>query len=186
MKKKEIVTGITVMFAITLLSGYLLAQVFRITRTHIEKQKRIEAECLNKEIFPDGASFVETKEQGLSYTEVFDAEKNQLGTIFEITRSGYGGPVVIKVGIDNNMQVKGVRILEHNETPGLGAKIKDKSFLNQFTGKTGSQLYLKKYSKEGTIDAVTGATISSKAVSDGIREIYEKLILPSDKVKEGN
>jgi len=98
----------------------------------------------------------------------------------------YGGPVVIKVGIDNNMQVKGVRILEHNETPGLGAKIKDKSFLNQFTGKTGSQLYLKKYSKEGTIDAVTGATISSKAVSDGIREIYEKLILPSDKVKEGN
>jgi Na+-translocating ferredoxin:NAD+ oxidoreductase subunit G len=175
MKKKEMFAGIIVMFAIALLSGYLLSQVFRITRAHIEKQKKIEAERLNKEMFPDGVDFVDAEKQGLSYTSVFDAEKNQLGMIFEFSRSGYSGPIVIKVGIDKNLQVKGVRILGHNETPGLGAKITDNKFLNQFNGKTGNELGLKKYYADGTIDAVTGATISSKAVSEGIMEMMEKV-----------
>ncbi len=175
MKKTEIFTGITVMFTVALLSGYLLAQVFKITRVQIEKQKKIEAERLNKEMFPEGVNFVETEQQGLSYISVLDAKKNQIGMIFEISRSGYGGPIVIKVGIDNNLQVKGVRILEHNETPGLGAKITDNKFLNQFIGKTGNELSLRKYHSEGTIDAVTGATISSKAVTEGIVEMIEKV-----------
>lgn len=175
MKNKQITTGIIVLFTVTLLSGYLLSQVFEVTKPRIEEQKKIEADRLNKEIFPEGASFTDMKEGDLSYTTVFDAGNNQIGRIFQIAPSGYGGHIVVKVGFDNELKVKGVRILEHTETPGLGAKITEMWFLKQFTGKSGNELYLKKYHKEGTIDAVTGATISSKAVSEGILKLQEKL-----------
>ena len=175
MKKKEIIAGVVMILVITLLSGYLLAQVFRITKPRIDEQKRIEEERLNKEIFPEGVIFVDTEEKDLSYTAVFDDEKNQIGRIFQVTPSGYGGPIIVKVGFDSEIKVKGVRILGHTETPGLGAKITDASFLNQFKDKSGNELYLKKYHKEGTVDAITGATISSKAVSDGIIKLQEKL-----------
>lgn len=186
MKKKEIIAGVVMILAVTLLSGYLLAQVFKITKPRIDEQKRIEEERLNKEIFPEGVSFVDTDEKGLSYTAVFDAGKNQIGRIFQVTPSGYGGPVIVKVGFDNDLKVKGVRILQQSETPGLGAKITDASFLSQFNGKAGNELYLKKYHKEGTVDAITGATISSKAVSEGILKLQEKLKPFSNEEMEGS
>ncbi len=188
MKKKEITRGIVVISAVALLSGYLLSQVFEVTKPRIDEQKKIEADRLNKEIFPEGVSFAEVDEKDLSYTAVYDADKNPIGRIYQIRPSGYGGAIAVRVGFDNDFKVKGVRILEHNETPGLGAKIKDAPFLDQFKGKSGNELYLKKYNKEGTLDAVTGATISSKAVSDGIRKLQEKLnpvVLPSSSGDEG-
>lgn len=171
MKKKDVMIGLLMIFITTTISGYLLAHVYKVTKPKIDEQKKQEEQKLYKEIFPEGVEFVEEKE----YVSVYDSEKKLLGRIYHIVQAGYGGPIVIKVGFDPECKVKGVRILEHSETPGLGAKITEKSFLNQFTGKSGKELYLKKYNKEGTIDAITGATISSKAVSDGIIKIQEKL-----------
>ncbi|MDD3726146.1 MAG: RnfABCDGE type electron transport complex subunit G [Candidatus Ratteibacteria bacterium] len=172
MKKKDIITGLLVILIITTLVGYLLAQVYKVTKPKIDEQKKQEEQQLYREIFPEGVEFVE--ENG--YVAVYDGDKKPLGRIYHIVQAGYGGPIVIKVGFDIEGNIKGVRILEHTETPGLGARITEKSFLDQFSGKSGNQLYLKKYSSEGTIDAITGATISSKAVSDGIMKIQETYI----------
>jgi len=171
MKKKDIITGLVVILSITALSGYLLAQVYKITKPRIDEQKKQEEQRLYKEIFPEGAEFVEEKE----YVAVYDGNKNPIGRVYQIVQAGYGGPVVIKVGFDTEGKVKGVRILEQSETPGLGAKITEKAFLDQFAGKSGNELYLKKYNKEGRIDAITGATISSRAVSEGILKLQEKI-----------
>jgi len=171
MKKKDIITGLIVIFFVTALSGYLLAHVYKITRPRIDEQKKQEEQRLYKEIFPEGVEFVEEKD----YVSVYDSNKNLLGRIYNVVQAGYGGPIVIKVGFDIEGRVKGVRILEQSETPGLGAKITEKAFLDQFAGKSGNELFLKKHNKEGTIDAITGATISSKAVSDAIIKIQEKL-----------
>ncbi|MCM8762695.1 MAG: RnfABCDGE type electron transport complex subunit G [Candidatus Omnitrophica bacterium] len=171
MKKKDIMVGLLMIIIITSLSGYLLAQVYKVTKPKIDEQKKDEEQKLYREIFPEGVEFTEEKE----YIAVYDGEKKLLGRIYHIVQPGYGGPIVIKAGFDTEGKVKGIRILEQSETPGLGAKITEKSFLNQFAGKSGKELYLKKYNKEGTIDAITGATISSKAVSDGIIKIQEKL-----------
>lgn len=171
MKKKDIITGLIVLLCVTVLSGYLLAQVYKTTKPKIDEQKRSEEQKLYREIFPEGLEFTEEKE----YVAVYDSNKNLLGRIYHIIQAGYGGPIVIKVGFDTEGKVKGVRILEQTETPGLGAKITEKKFLDQFAGKSGNELYLKKYNKEGKIDAITGATISSKAVSDGIIKIQEKI-----------
>ena len=76
------------------------------------------------------------------------------------------------VGIDKNNKITGIEVISQQETPGLGAKIKESSFLQQFIGKTLEELKIKK--DGGKIDAVTGATISSRAVTNGVRQAIEQ------------
>ncbi len=176
MNKKEIITGIVVLLLVSLLSGYLLSWLYGATRPRIDEQKKIEAARINREIFPEAASFSDvTSEDSMTFVKVFNAEGNAVGRVFDIFPAGYGGPIEAKVGIDKELRVKGARILSHTETPGLGSKITGMGFLDQFKEKAGTSLYLKKDNPEGTVDAITGATISSRAVADGIRKLQEKL-----------
>lgn len=175
MKKKELFGGILVLTIITALSGYLLAYVYKTTKPAIEKQQKLEEEKINKEIFPEGDKFVEKETKGIKYFSVLNSKGEEIGKIFTTTSLGYGGYIKIKVGVDENFKIKGVKILQHNETPGLGAKITNDKFLSQFKGKTIEDIYLKKDKSNGKIDAITGATISSRAVTDGIRKLLEKV-----------
>ncbi|HOY64881.1 MAG TPA: FMN-binding protein, partial [bacterium] len=80
------------------------------------------------------------------------------------------------VGMDVDFKVTGIKILNMQETPGLGAKAGDLAFSGQFKGKTGEQLYLSdKDIKKGEIDAITASTITSKAVTDGVRQAVEAM-----------
>lgn len=181
MKKKEIITGIVVLLIVSVISGYLLSWLYGATKPRIEEQKKIEAARINREIFPEGTKFSDIiNEDGMTFVEVYDADGNITGRVFDILPAGYGGPIAVKVGIDGELKVKGVRILSHTETPGLGSKITGMGFLDQFKEKAGTSLYLKKDNAEGTIDAITGATISSRAVADGIRKLQERLKEVSD------
>ncbi|MBN1445719.1 MAG: RnfABCDGE type electron transport complex subunit G [Candidatus Omnitrophica bacterium] len=176
MSKKEIITGIIVLLIISMTSGCLLSWVYGATKPRIDEQKKIEAARINREIFPEGAKFSDTiTENGMTYVEVYSADGGLAGRVFDVTSAGYGGPVAVKIGIDGELRIKGVRILSHTETPGLGSKISDIGFLDQFKDKFGNTLCLKKDSAEGTVDAITGATISSRAVADGIKKLQEKL-----------
>ena len=175
MSKKEIFTGIIVLTFICVLSGYLLAQVYKTTKPKIEEIKAEQEEKLNKEIFPEGEKFEEKEINGVKYISVLDSEGKEIGKIFEVKSFGYGGDIYFKVGVDNEMKIKKIKIKEHNETPGLGAKITDEKFLNQFTGKTKEEIYLKKDKSEGEIDAITGATISSRAIVEGVRKLLENI-----------
>ncbi|MCM8817980.1 MAG: RnfABCDGE type electron transport complex subunit G [Candidatus Omnitrophica bacterium] len=175
MNKKEIFTGIAVITFICGLSGYLLAQVYKTTKPKIEAIKRIEEEKLNKEIFPEAVKFEEKEINGIKYLSVLNSNNEEIGKIFEVKTLGYGGYIYLKVGIDKENKIKKVKIKEHNETPGLGAKITQDSFLNQFIGKTKENIYLKKDKSNGRIDAITGATVSSRAIVDGIRKLLEDI-----------
>ncbi len=172
MKKTEIIKGIIVLVIITSLSGYLLANVYNKTKPEIEKQEKVEKERINKEIFPEGKNFVEGKLKENIYYDVYDENGKLIGKIFEIKTLGYGGYIYLAVGIDNELKIKGVKVIKHSETPGLGSKITKKEFLEQFNEKTVDQIYLK---PKGEIDAITGATISSKAIVEGIRKLIEEI-----------
>lgn len=175
MKKKEVVGGIIVLFLITGISGYLLAQVYKITKPKIEEQKKIEEEKINKEIFPDGVRFEEKSEDGIFYVSVYNSDGKEIGKIFKVKTLGYGGYITLKVGVDENFKIKSVKIIQHSETPGLGSKITSDKFLNQFEGIAIDEIYLKKDNPEGKIDTITGATISSRAVVDGIRKLLKRM-----------
>jgi len=175
MKKKDIIAGIVVLLSISVLSGFLLAQAYRLTKPKIEEQKKIEEERLNREIFNEGIKFSQDKVKERPCTAVYKENGELAGWIFDLKTTGYGGNILIKAGFDSDMKIRGIRILEHTETPGLGSKITDTKFLAQFKGMEPSVLYLKKDKSEGLIDGITGATISSRAVTESVRKLQEEL-----------
>ncbi|MBQ6569042.1 MAG: RnfABCDGE type electron transport complex subunit G [Clostridia bacterium] len=92
------------------------------------------------------------------------------GFVFTEKEKGYGGEITVMVGIDTAANVTGVSILEHGETPGLGANVTKDKFLEQYKQNMTGELSVTK--DGGTIDAVTGATISSRAVTRAVNAAY--------------
>lgn len=98
------------------------------------------------------------------------------GHVFSVVVKGYGGDLHMTVGIDITGNITGVNIGENSETPGLGSKITENRFLSQFDG-INPQEPLKVVKTASTkpeeIDAVSGATISSRAVISGVQAAVE-------------
>lgn len=86
---------------------------------------------------------------------------------------GYGGVIRVLIGLQTSGEIYGVRILEQHETPGLGTKIEEWNFLRQFIGRGASGTQWAVTKDQGDIDAITGATISSRAVIETIRNALE-------------
>jgi H+/Na+-translocating ferredoxin:NAD+ oxidoreductase subunit G len=99
--------------------------------------------------------------------------------VFESSGKGFGGDVNIAVGVNlGTDKILGVRVTTHSETPGVGSRAKtDPTFVSQFKGQPLEQDFKVK-ADGGQVDAIGGATITSRAVSAGLTEaakVYEKL-----------
>jgi len=101
-----------------------------------------------------------------------DSLDQEIGIVFRVFPQGYGGPIPITVGLNEERKITGIRIAGAAEglaeTPGLGVKITEPGFTSQFKDKSGDEVALEQ--DGGTIHAITAATISSRAVSEGIRK----------------
>ena len=100
------------------------------------------------------------------------------GAAFEaVSRDGYGGEIRVMVGVNANNKVQGIKILQHKETPGLGAKIEGREFRNTFGGAPIDTTDWRVTKDGGDIDAITAATLSSRAVAGAVRKglgIYKR------------
>lgn len=95
------------------------------------------------------------------------------GYVVEVVSRGYGGNIVMLVGIDNSLSITGTAIMSHNETPGLGSKADDDEYMKQYLGEIPETLYRvvkTEKSQDGDIEALSGATVTSRAISNGISE----------------
>ena len=101
------------------------------------------------------------------------------GWVIEVTPSGFGGTIDMLVGVDTTGAVTGVSIIKMSETSGLGANAARESFRSQYVGKSGS---VKLRKQGGEIDALTGATVTSTAVTNGVNTA---LAAVGDLMKEG-
>lgn len=115
-------------------------------------------------------------------------KKSDGGLAFEIITDGYSKKGIdLLVGINKDGSVKGISVVSLGETPGLGTKVENESFLSQFTGKKGQLAVVKNApSKEAEVQGVTGATYSSKGVTKAVNiaiEAYGKLQLDKEEVK---
>jgi electron transport complex protein RnfG len=111
------------------------------------------------------------------FVAVYDGEPK--GVAFETSGKGFGGDVGVMVGIDvKDDKLLGVSVTTHSETPGMGARAKtDPNFVSQFKGQSVKETF-KVAQDGGSINALSGATITSRAVSAATTEadqIYEKL-----------
>jgi electron transport complex protein RnfG len=90
-----------------------------------------------------------------------------VGLAVKVAPRGYSGDVVMLVGVDLELRVKGMKILNQRETPGLGTNVEKPKFQKQFIGKGIKDAIEPKKD----IDAITGATISSRAVCEGVKTV---------------
>lgn len=183
---KSIVKDTLVLFAITLVSGFLLGGVYNVTKNAIaenEKKKQIKA---NQTVFSEATEFEEsdvvnlkTILDGTAYRgectvdKVLMAKKDGelLGYVIGVTSNeGYGGDISIVVGIKNDGTVNGISILTISETAGLGMNAAKPKFYDQFAGKKVEKfVYTKNGAKaENEIDAISSATITTSAVTDSV------------------
>jgi electron transport complex protein RnfG len=113
------------------------------------------------------------------------------------SENGYSGLVKIMVGFNPDKTIKNIVVLEQKETPGLGTKMKDDKFIRQFRGKDPSSFKLQVAKDGGDVDALTGATITTRAFCEAAQLAYDVLLeeklseptlieLTSTKVESGN
>lgn len=93
--------------------------------------------------------------------------------IHSYTEQGYSGLIEIMVGFDLRGNVTEIEVLAHKETPGLGSKINDPDFKDQYYGKNPESHNLKVTKDDGEIDAISGATISSRAFSEAVELAFQ-------------
>ena len=175
----RLIAALTVTCAVSALA---LSVIHGLTEEPIEEQKRLAIMRAVQEVLPpfDNDPAQETLMIVLQDDEVgaqdtvtvyLGTQSGQIsGAAFQAFGEGYGGFIQVMVGIDLEGKISGVKILEHEETPGLGAKIEEPSFREQFKGKSlensvlvNGNLAVK--NDGGDLDALTGATISPRGVA---------------------
>ncbi|MGI5884619.1 MAG: RnfABCDGE type electron transport complex subunit G [Candidatus Spyradocola sp.] len=162
------------LFLIMILAGLCLGATYTVTKDPIAEQERLQQEADRRAVLPAAASFeaVDMEPTGMvtACYRGLDESGNPCGYALSVTASGFGGDIAMTVGVSDGA-VTGVRIGTHSETPGLGARAADDSFLAQFVGKSGSLTVNKNGAQnDSEISAITAATITSRAVTDGVNE----------------
>ena len=174
-----------VLMAYTLVVSVALAFVNIKTLPLIEKNKTAAENSARMEVLPNMAGNYELKgdESDFPYWIGYrDKDKSEIGGyIFIASRSGYSSTIESMVGVNVNGTITGVKILFQQETPGLGARAEEIShgenvpwFTGQFTGKSLKD-DIRVVNDSGIIDSITGATITSRAITDSIKEGMAKL-----------
>ncbi|WP_406660772.1 Rnf electron transport complex subunit RnfG [Methanolobus sp. ZRKC3] len=172
---KETMDIIIKMVLISAVAAALLAVTFIPTNEQLKVNTAAAKVSILAELIPDAANFENVEgsavdEDGnreILYYRATDDSGNIIGYAFFKAHPGAQGPLVVAGGVDASFStVKGMNVLSHEETPGLGAKIIDADFRGQFNNIPLSDLSLS--SDGGAIDSITGATISTVAVIDAM------------------
>ena len=140
----------------------ILAYVDSITRDKIAAQEQQKLEQRLQETFP-AMSRYEFEDD--IYTIYADGDRT--GYAFVAIGKGYGGDINILVGLEDETTIKGITIVSHVETPGLGTRIAESPWIDQFVGINIDDVALS--GDGGKVDAITGSTISAAAVVDAVR-----------------
>jgi len=160
----------------------MLAFVYNGTTTIIAQRQQADLEAALKELFPDAEKFekiddVTSPDKTVTIEAVYAAHKNGRieGAALRVSRASYSGQIISLVGVSANGTITGVKILEHSDTPGLGAnamsptyfvdRAKGITFYGQFAGKKITDPFVV---KEDVI-AITASTITSRAVSASVK-----------------
>lgn len=157
------------LFVISAVCALLLGMVNAVTAPRIEQAQREKTEAAMAEVLPaDSYEPIEFLLEDSIVTAVYQAGNE--GYVIQVAPSGFGGTIDMMVGVSKDGVCTGVSIISMSETAGLGANAAKADFRAQFVGLSGTVSVTK---DGGTIDALTGATITSRAVSNGVTAALE-------------
>jgi electron transport complex protein RnfG len=168
-----------------------LAVVYSITKPRIEAQEQIALTASLKDIFPEAETFEDVTESLKSESSdilfqnaiLVKGKEAPLGLAVKASGPSYGGKAILLVGVELNRSIAGVRILQLNDTPGLGANAKNPGFYvnkaekitfpGQFTGKFATDGFVVKED----IIAITASTITSNALAKIVKTVADAAVL---------
>lgn len=178
---KDIFVPTISLFLICIVVSALLAGTNELTKGPIaEIQAQTAAEAMNS-VCPEAESFEGKEGLDVEFYKGLDSAGNLVGYAIPSAYKGYGGDVEIMVGINLSGEVTGVEILSHEETPGLGANCTKESFTDMYKQPVPDGFSVVKDGtggEGGRIDALTGATITSNAVTQAVNNalnVYNSL-----------
>ena len=190
--KSSLKNMVLVLFCITLISGACVGLVNMITVDPIAKAKEAAEKAALAQVLPEFDA-VEMSEHTADELPIvaYKATKGDEVVGYAIktaTKSGFSGMVKMMVGFDTKGTILNVNVLEHNETPGLGAKMTEEGnpLLTSIQGKEASKTNLTVKKDGGDVDALTAATISSRAYADAVARAYAVFKVAAGWQKEVN
>lgn len=146
---------------ICVIAAGLLSGVNTLTRPKIIAQAQAEEQSALSEVMPQAIKFTEVKQQEETlYYKAFDRQDKLIGFVFKASGKGYSSVIDALAGIFMDGKISAIKIISLNETPGLGMRVTENRFTEQFKGQDSLSL--------SGVEAITGATISSRAVMDAV------------------
>lgn len=186
---KKIIKDILILCIITVICGGVLGYVYQITLSPIEKQAQQSQQDAYLEVMKEATSFKEINSKeinklakqlknnygknGITIEKALKSfkQKESIGYIIQVVdHDGFGGDIELIVGINLQKEITGIEILSIDETVGLGMNAKNEDFRNQYVGKKVKKFQVVKNGKqnEDEVDSLSGATITSKAMTNGM------------------
>lgn len=168
---KEVLKPALTLFVICVIVSALLAVTNLMTADKIAEAQAQKEQESRQIVLTDAESF----EAGENEEYYIGKKGNEtVGYVFVTEAKGYGGTIQVMTGIGTDDQIEGIVILSINETPGLGANATKPEFTDMFKQKAQPLEVVKNVApQEGQIEAMTGATITSKAVVDAVNDAVE-------------
>jgi electron transport complex protein RnfG len=192
-KKDTFINMVVSLFAITIVSGFALGFVNDFTVGPIKEAKIAKKVNALKLVLPDfdnnpveeviliNSEFVKDS------VEVYPAFKNMEfvgAAIIGSTEKGFSGLIKVMVGFKPDGTIQNIEVLEQKETPGLGTKMKDDKFIAQFREKNPLTFNVKPTKDQGEVDALTGATITTRAFGEAVQMAYDEFMKNNSSIKE--
>ena len=184
---KSMLKDAAILFAITIISGLILGLVYEVTKDPIARQQEQKKQEAYTQVFKDADHFtaeeafdseaakkvIEDAYPSDDINEVvyaYDAEENLLGYVITVTsHEGYGGDIQFSMGIKLDGTLNGISLLTIAESAGLGMEA-EPVLVPQFENKKVSAFEVTKTgsTNDNQIDSISGATITSRAITDGV------------------
>lgn len=170
---------VLVLFTITLLSSAAVGGVYTITKEPIAQAKVAAVNNALKQVLPEyeatTSQTIEVNDMAVEGYTATVADKAVGYAIKSSSKNGFGGAISLMVGFDTEGNIININVLEQKETPGLGTKMADEGNVLQasLVGKNAGKINLTVKKDGGDIDALTAATISSRAYAEAVAIAYE-------------
>ena len=174
-KKDTLINMFVALFVICVVSGGVLGVVYNATKEPIAAADTAKKTAAIENVLPEFKELKETKVKSamedidIPFYLAYDTDSTFIGAAVEtFTNKGFSGNISLMVGILADGTINNISVLQHAETPGLGSKMSEPSFKDQFNNKNATSFNFSVKKDGGDVDAITAATISSRAFCDAV------------------
>jgi len=181
-KKESTFTNMVMtLLVISLVASFALGSIYNVTKEPIEKAKQEKLENAIREVIPAFDSLQSFKVasgsgDSLTFNVGFSAGLKVGTAVSTYSNDGYDPTqILLMVGFLPDQSIQNIVVIQQKETPGLGTKMKDPAWKDQFNGKNPSAFKLKVKKDGGDVDAITAATISSRAFTGAVSRAYDAI-----------